>query len=89
MASMTSAPLPNSVRDTRSAFASNELMKVRVASLTAAHRPPIELDTSMTSDRSTMRRVASPVLLTFRTWKFASFMNVVGQLRRRPSPRRC
>ena len=25
-----------------------------------------------------MRRVASPVLLTFRTWKFASFMNVVG-----------
>ena len=39
---------------------------------------PIELDTSSMSDRSTMRRVASPVLVTVRSVKFARRMNVVG-----------
>ena len=32
----------------------------------------------MTSERSTIRRVASPVALTVTSWKFASFMKVVG-----------
>ena len=53
-------------------------MNERAASLTAAHWEPIEPDTSSTSDRSTMRRVASPELVTVRSVKLASRMNVVG-----------
>ena len=51
---------------------------MRAASRTYGQRQPIELETSMTSDRSTIRRVASPVALTVTSWKFASFMKVVG-----------
>ncbi len=40
----------------------------------------MELETSSTSDRSTIRRVASPVLVTVTSRKFASFMNVVGSV---------
>ena len=53
-------------------------MNSRAASLTAGHREPIEPDTSRTSDRSTMRRCASPVLVTVTSLKLASRMNVVG-----------
>ena len=53
-------------------------MNVRLASLTAAHFPPIELETSRMSDKSTMRRVASPVLPTVTSVKLPSLMNVVG-----------
>ena len=53
-------------------------MKLLTASLTVDHCEPIELDTSSTSDRSTMRRVASPELVTVRSVKLASRMNVVG-----------
>ena len=53
-------------------------MNVLAASRTAGHRQPMELDTSSTSDRSTMRRVASPALLTVTSSKFATLMNVVG-----------
>ena len=62
----------------RSPFASNDDTNVRAASLTAGHFEAIELDTSSTSDRSTMRRVACPLLLTTTWLRFASFMNVVG-----------
>jgi hypothetical protein len=53
-------------------------MNARVASATVDHCVPIELDTSSISDKSTMRRVASPVLLTFSVVKLASRMNVIG-----------
>ena len=62
----------------RSLCASNESTNARAASLTAVHWEPIELDTSRTSERSTIRRVASPVLFTVTLFRFASFMNVVG-----------
>ena len=58
-------------------------MNVLAASLTAAHCGPIELDTSSTSDRSTIRRVASPVLATVTVLMLATLMNVVGSDRRR------
>jgi hypothetical protein len=42
-------------------------MKVRAASRTVVHCEPIDAETSMTSDRSTIRRCASPELVTL-TW---------------------
>ena len=78
IASSTPAPLPKVSSATRSLFWSKELMNVWVASWTADHCDPIELDTSRMSDRSTMRRVASPELLTVTVLKLATFMNVVG-----------
>ena len=62
----------------RSSFSLNALMNSRAASLTAGHLEPIEPETSSTSDRSTMRRCASPSLETVTCWKLASRMNVVG-----------
>ena len=53
-------------------------MNCSSASATVGHCEPIELLTSMTSDRSTIRRVASPELVTVRFVKLASRMNVVG-----------
>jgi hypothetical protein len=38
----------------------------------------MELDTSRTRERSTIRRWASPELVTVTLSKLASFMNVVG-----------
>ena len=60
--SSTRAPSLKVISATRSPFLSNELTKARDASRTAPQREPIELDTSSTSDRSTIRRCASPVL---------------------------
>ncbi len=74
----TCEPVLNSVSANRSWAASNESMKFRVASRTVAHCAPIDPETSTTSDRSTMRRVASPDALTFIVRKFARPMNVVG-----------
>ena len=62
----------------RSCSPSNESTNERTASRTVGHWAPIELDTSRTSERSTMRRVASPVAETVTLLKFPSFMNVVG-----------
>src|SRR6185437_5300625 len=78
--SSTLAPSLNVSSATRSCAASNELMKLRAASATALHCGPIELDTSITSDRSTMRRVAWPELDTVTSLKLASRMNVVGSV---------
>src|SRR5579872_1188134 len=62
----------------RSCAASNESMNARVASRTIDHCDPIELETSSTIERSTMRRVAW-LELAIVTWlKLASFMTVVG-----------
>jgi hypothetical protein len=57
---------------------SNEFTNARLASRTAAQPDPIELDTSSTSERSTIRRCASPMLLMVTLSMLASFMNVVG-----------
>jgi hypothetical protein len=76
--STTRAPLPKNTSDSRSCLSSNASTNVLAASLTAGHRAPIELETSSTSDRSTMRRVASPALVTVTSVKFPSRMNVVG-----------
>src|SRR5436309_3414800 len=76
--SMTAAPLLNVSSESRSCAASNELMNVRDASRTAGHRHPIEPETSSTSERSTIRRVASPELLTVTCVKLPSLMNEVG-----------
>jgi hypothetical protein len=54
-------------------------MNSRVASRTVGHCAPIDPETSTTRDRSTMRRVASPLALTFMVRKFARPMNVVGR----------
>ena len=62
--SITCAPLLKVSSARRSWAASNEFMNVLAASRTADHCEPIELDTSSTSDKSTIRRVASPVLET-------------------------
>src|SRR3954468_25071584 len=62
----------------RSPFWSNDLTNVLAAPRTAGHFDAIELETSSTSDKSTMRRVACPLLLTTTWLRFASFMNVVG-----------
>jgi hypothetical protein len=78
MGSSTCAPLLNVSRERRSLRASNESMNVRAASRTAGQRPPIEPETSRMSDRSTMRRVASPVAPTVTVMMFPSCMNVVG-----------
>ena len=43
------------------------------------HFEPIDPETSSTSERSTMRRCASPSLDTVTCWKFARRMNVVGR----------
>src|SRR3954452_21556218 len=76
--SITLAPLPYVTSAMRSPFASNDDTNDRAASLTAGHLDAIELETSSTSERSTMRRVAWPLLLTTTWLRFASFMNVVG-----------
>ena len=76
--SSTFAPSLKVSSETRSWAASNELMNVLAASLTAPHCGPIELDTSSTSDRSTILRVASPVLATVTVLILATLMNVVG-----------
>jgi hypothetical protein len=70
--------LPKKTSASRSLLAEKESTNVCAACCTYGQRQPIELETSMMSDRSTMRRVASPVARTVRFWKFASFMNVVG-----------
>ena len=71
-ASSTCAPLPKVSSAIRSCAASKALMKwSRAASRTVGHCEPIELETSRISDRSTIRRVASPVLATFMLVKFA------------------
>src|SRR6266446_6372211 len=80
MASNTSEPFEKVIKAIRSLAASKELMKDREASLTAAHLEPIEPDTSSTRERSTIRRVASPVLVTCTWLKLPSFMKVVGSI---------
>src|SRR4051794_12113683 len=55
-------------------------MKALAADATAPHRHPIELETSRTSDRSTMRRVASPLAATVTCLKLTSCMKVVGRI---------
>src|SRR4026207_1456247 len=50
----------------------------RGAPPTPPHWAPIEPDTSRTSDKSTMRRCASPVAVTVTALKLASRMNDVG-----------
>ncbi len=74
----TVAPVLNRVSDMRSWAASNASMNCRVASRTVDHCEPIDPETSTTSDRSTMRRVAWPIEETVIVLKFASPMNVVG-----------
>ena len=75
---MTFAPSLNVSRASRSCAASKEFTNVLAASRTADHCGPIELDTSSTSDRSTILRVASPVLETVTELMLATLMNVVG-----------
>ncbi len=53
-------------------------MKLRAASRIEPHWDPIELETSSTSDRSTMRRVASLELETVSSVKLPIRMKVVG-----------
>ena len=78
--SSTFAPSLKVISDSRSCAASNELTNVRAASRTAGHCAPIEPDTSRTSDRSTIRRVASPLLATVTWLTLATRMNVVGSV---------
>src|SRR3954470_24012564 len=80
IASSTCAPLLNVRSDTRSCASSKDVMNRRDASRTTLHLEPIELETSRTSDRSTMRRVASPLLLTLTESKLPSRMKVVGSV---------
>src|SRR5213592_2876217 len=80
MASNTSEPFEKVIKAIRSLAASKELMNVLEASLTAAHLEPIEPDTSSTRDRSTIRRVASPVLVTVTWLKLPSLMKLVGSI---------
>src|SRR3954466_425408 len=78
--SSTCAPLLNVKSETRSCASSNDVMNRRDASRTTLHFEPIELETSRMSDRSTMRRVASPLLLTVTDSKLPSRMKVVGSV---------
>ena len=55
-------------------------MNAREASRTAPHFAPMELETSRTSDRSTMRRIAWLELAIWTSEKFPIFMNVVGSV---------
>jgi len=76
--SITFAPLLKVISATRSPAPSNELTNARAASRTAPHFDPIELDTSRMSDRSTMRRRASLVLVTVTWFTVATRMKVAG-----------
>ena len=55
-------------------------MKSLVASRTAPHRDPMDLDTSSTIDRSTIRRVDCAALATVTCSKFPTRMNDVGMI---------
>src|SRR5437667_12228313 len=80
MASNTSEPFEKVIKAIRSLAASKELMNVLEASLTAAHLEPIEQDTPSTRDRSTIRRVASPELVTVTWVKLPILRQLVGSI---------